>query len=77
MIRAVQHDEVGHLPREGWLLASLGLALVSVLNRLRGRSSVSLSSVPRDDNRKFRGPLRQSLKTSQRSATDDDTDRPS
>lgn len=75
MRRAVQHDEVGNLPGERWLLASLGRALVSVRNRLRGRPSVCLSAVPTDDSGKFRGPLRKSLKTSQRSATNNDPDR--
>ena len=73
--RTVQHDEVSNLPRKGRLLASVSLSLVSVLNRLGGRSSVSLSPVPRDDNGKLRGLSSESVETSQRSAANDDTDR--
>jgi len=73
--RTVQHDEVGDLPRKGWLLASLGIALVSVFTRLRGRSSLSLSPIPRDDNGKPSRLLRQPLETLQRFAANDDTDR--
>jgi hypothetical protein len=73
--RRVQHDEVSHLPSKGRLLASVSLSLVSVLNRLGGRSSVSLSPVPRDDNGKFRGLSTDSVEPSQRSAANDDTDR--
>ena len=75
MRRAVQHDEVGNLPRKGRLLASVSLSLVSVLNRLGGRSSVSLSLVPRDDNGKPRGLSGEPVETSQRSAANDDTNR--
>jgi len=73
--RTVQHDEVSNLPSKGRLLASVSLSLVSVLTRLRGRSSVSLSPVPRDDNRKLHGLSSESIETSQRSAANDDTDR--
>ena len=75
MRRTVQHDEVSNLPSKGWLLASVSLSLVSVLNRLGGRSSVSMSPVPRNDNGKFRGLSSESVETPQRSAADDDTDR--
>ena len=75
MRRTVQHDEVSNLPSKGRLLASVSLSLVSVLNRLRGRSSVSLSPVPGDDNGKLRGLSGESVETSQRSAANDDTDR--
>ena len=73
--RTVQDDEVGNLPSKGRLLASLGLSLVSVLTPLRGRSSISLSPVPRDDNGKLRGLSREPVETSQRSAANDDPDR--
>ena len=53
--RTVQHDEVGNLPSKGRLLASVSLSLVNILNRLGGRSSISLSPVPRDDNWKLCG----------------------
>ena len=73
--RAVQHDEVGNLPSKGRLLASVSLSLVSILNRLGGRSSVSLSPVPRDDNGKPRGLSDEPVETSLRSPANDDTDR--
>jgi len=72
--RTVQDDEVSNLPSKGRLLASVSLSVVSVLNWLEGRSSVSLSPVPRDDNGKLRGLSRESVEPSQRSATNDDTD---
>ena len=75
MRRTVQHDEVSNLPNKGRLPASVSLSLVSVLTRLRGRSSVSLSPVPRDDNRKLHGLSSESIETSQRSAANDDTNR--
>ena len=75
MRRTVQHDEVSNLPSKGRLLASVSLSLVSVLNRLEGRSSVSLSPVPRDDNGKLRGLSSESVEPSQGSAANDDTDR--
>ena len=74
MRRTVQDDEVSDLPSKGRLLASVSLSVVSVLNWLEGRSSVSLSPVPRDDNGKFRGLSTDSVEPSQRSATNDDTD---
>ena len=73
--RTVQHDEVGNLPSKGRLLASVSLSLVSFLNRLGGRSSVSLSPVPRDDNWKLCGLSGESVEPSLRSTTNDDTDR--
>ena len=73
--RTVQHDEVGSLPSKRRLLASVSLPLVSVLNRLGERSSVSLSLVPRDDNGKPGSLSGESVETSQRSAANDDTNR--
>jgi hypothetical protein len=73
--RTVQHDEVSNLPSKGRLLASVSLSLISVLNRLGGRSPVSLSLVPRDDNGKPRGLSGESVESSQRSAANDDTNR--
>ena len=75
MRRMVQHDEVGNLPSKGRLLASLGLSLVSFLNRLRGRPSVSLAPVPGHDNGKPRGLSGESVETSLRSTANDDPDR--
>ena len=75
MRHTVQHDEVSNLPSKGRLLASVSLSLVSVLNGLGGRSSVSLSPVPRDDNGKLRGLSGESVETSQRSTANNDPDR--
>ena len=75
MRRMVQHDEVGSLPGKRRLLASLGLSLVSPLNRPRGRPPVALAPVPRDDNGKPRGLLGESFETTQRSTANDDADR--
>ena len=75
MRRTVQHDEVGNLPSKGRLLASVSLSLVSILNRLGGRASVSLSPVPRDDNWKLCGLSGEPVEPSLRSTANHDTDR--
>ena len=73
--RAIQDDEVCSLPRKGWLLASLGLALVCARYWLRGRSSIFLPSIPQDDHGQLRGLSGESVETPMRSTANDDTDR--